>query len=227
MQSERLDVILGLISKHAKNSETGNVLLVGCGSGDDMSLDPSAFGIDLSLQSLRNTKTRFNSSRVAQGDAQALPFAGNTLDLVICSEVIEHLPNRDLFFSEAYRILRYDGVLILTTPNWKSWYGLARWTAEKISGHPVTAAGQPIDRWSTLEGLQDELVPEFNLLEAKGIWYYPPMGRGYSVLPFPFSAIWFYLFLPIEKTFRNIFPGWGHMIAVVVKKHTVDKSYPN
>jgi len=46
------------------------------------------------------------------------PFSPiGTADIVLLGETIEHLPNQYLFFSEASKLLRPNGVLILTTPN--------------------------------------------------------------------------------------------------------------
>ncbi|MDF1527115.1 MAG: class I SAM-dependent methyltransferase [bacterium] len=219
MQAERLSVISKLIQRFSTDRHARNVLLVGCGSGDDMSLDPNAFGIDLSMKSLGNTKTRFSSSRVLQGDAQVLPFIENSFDLIICSEVIEHLPHRELFLSEAHRVLKKGGILILTTPNWMSWYGLARRLAEALTARPITAAGQPIDHWSTIRSLKAEMTSKFDLTATKGIWFYPPMGKGHMVLPFPLSALVYYLLLPVERVLQIILPSWGHMIAMVARKH--------
>src|SRR4030042_1621502 len=49
---------------------------------------------------------------------KGIPFADDTFDLAIFSEVIEHLPNSQKpLLSEIYRTLRKGGHLILTTPN--------------------------------------------------------------------------------------------------------------
>jgi len=45
------------------------------------------------------------------------PIADASMDLVICCETIEHLPNQYLFFQETSRILKPGGTFILTTPN--------------------------------------------------------------------------------------------------------------
>jgi len=50
------------------------------------------------------------------GDAEQLPFASNTFDLVLASEIVEHLWNPHNFLDEAYRILKADGHLIISTP---------------------------------------------------------------------------------------------------------------
>jgi 2-polyprenyl-3-methyl-5-hydroxy-6-metoxy-1,4-benzoquinol methylase len=45
------------------------------------------------------------------------PIESNTADLVICAETMEHIPNQHFFFVEAARILKPNGILIITTPN--------------------------------------------------------------------------------------------------------------
>jgi 2-polyprenyl-3-methyl-5-hydroxy-6-metoxy-1,4-benzoquinol methylase len=44
-----------------------------------------------------------------------------SVDVVIMEEVIEHLYNSDLVISEIHRILKRNGILILSTPNLASW----------------------------------------------------------------------------------------------------------
>lgn len=53
---------------------------------------------------------------------QALPFKANQFDCVISLEVIEHLVKAEDFLLEAYRILKPDGILIISTPN-IAWWG--------------------------------------------------------------------------------------------------------
>lgn len=52
----------------------------------------------------------------AAGDAELLPFASNTFDVVLASEIVEHLWNPNNFFEEAHRVLKSDGSLIISTP---------------------------------------------------------------------------------------------------------------
>ena len=51
------------------------------------------------------------------GDAEQLPFASNSFDLVLASEIVEHLWDPHSFLDEAYRILKADGHLIVSTPD--------------------------------------------------------------------------------------------------------------
>ncbi len=53
---------------------------------------------------------------VVAGDAEQLAFASNTFDLVLASELMEHLWDPPSFVDEAYRVLKADGHLVISTP---------------------------------------------------------------------------------------------------------------
>lgn len=48
-------------------------------------------------------------------DAQALGIADGTFDVVLCTEVLEHLPEPQRAIDEMFRVLRPGGLLLLTT----------------------------------------------------------------------------------------------------------------
>lgn len=49
-------------------------------------------------------------------DATALPLRNGCADIVFCTQVIEHVPRPDRLLTEAHRVLRPAGALILTAP---------------------------------------------------------------------------------------------------------------
>lgn len=49
------------------------------------------------------------------GDAQALGLADAVFDVVLCTEVLEHLPEPQKALDEMFRVLRPSGTLLLTT----------------------------------------------------------------------------------------------------------------
>jgi len=51
-------------------------------------------------------------------DATRLALAGERFDLVLCSQVIEHVPDPPALVRESFRVLRPGGFLVLTGPFW-------------------------------------------------------------------------------------------------------------
>jgi SAM-dependent methyltransferase len=51
------------------------------------------------------------------GDVTSLSFEADSFDLVVCFEVIEHVPNPGAVLDELKRVLRPGGLLVVSTPN--------------------------------------------------------------------------------------------------------------
>lgn len=49
-------------------------------------------------------------------DASAIPLPNSSVDLIICSQLLEHVRNPRSVVSEIHRVLKKHGILILTTP---------------------------------------------------------------------------------------------------------------
>jgi dolichol-phosphate mannosyltransferase len=119
-QRARHRIILGFV-KAAGPSGRGSVLDIGCGSGRIIQDLPDAVGTDILLPKLRFLRDRHR--RLVQSTIFALPFPDEQFDVVICSEVIEHIPDHPQVFQELTRVLRSGGTLILGTPD----YGRRLW----------------------------------------------------------------------------------------------------
>ncbi|MBI3815605.1 MAG: methyltransferase domain-containing protein, partial [Nitrospinae bacterium] len=54
------------------------------------------------------------------GDGKYLPFGDESFDTILCTQVIEHIDEPDIFFKEISRVLKKGGMLIMTAPqtNW-------------------------------------------------------------------------------------------------------------
>lgn len=49
---------------------------------------------------------------------EILPIESNSVDYIICQEGIEHVPNQLKLLEEFNRVLKEDGILLITTPNY-------------------------------------------------------------------------------------------------------------
>jgi SAM-dependent methyltransferase len=57
-------------------------------------------------------------AQVVAGDALALPYPDGTFDVVIASEILEHVPDDRGAIAELVRVLRPGGSLAITVPRW-------------------------------------------------------------------------------------------------------------
>jgi len=106
------------------------ILDVGCGDGFATAVAAQRnrrhnfAGLDWSAPSLAAARGRGVSVLRAGLDAR-LPIRSESIDVVIMSEVIEHLVDTDSAIEEAHRVLRPGGSLLLSTPNLAAWYNRA------------------------------------------------------------------------------------------------------
>jgi len=93
----------------------------GAGYGGEILLDSGArvvLGADLAWDGVSAAQRRqLTGFHVMQADGTRLPLASGSVDVVTSFETVEHIPDYASFLSELRRILKTDGVLILSTPN--------------------------------------------------------------------------------------------------------------
>lgn len=99
----------------------GQRLDVGCGSSRIIQSRPDAIGMDLSLPKLRFL--RKTNPRLVRATTYALPIASDSIDVLVHSQVIEHIPYDRSIFTEMNRVLRKGGTLVVGTPD----YGRVQW----------------------------------------------------------------------------------------------------
>jgi len=103
---------------------------LGCGEGRHsltayLQAEVSVVGIDLSLDDLKTAQSRIadmtphapqGAVDFVQANGMVLPFADDSVDRLICSEVLEHIPNYLSFLEEINRVLKPDGRLCISVP---------------------------------------------------------------------------------------------------------------
>ncbi len=77
----------------------------------------SVVGAELDPVVAAHAAARYRTVAVVRGDLQRLPLADGSVDVVVSSQVIEHLHDQAGFVGECARVLRPAGTLVITTPN--------------------------------------------------------------------------------------------------------------
>lgn len=96
----------------------------GVGYGSVMMIEhgkaAKVIGMDLSEQAIGEARRRYNSVQNAifcLGDVENLAFDDNSFDVYTSFETIEHVPHPERLLQEAVRVLKPDGILLISTPN--------------------------------------------------------------------------------------------------------------
>tara|TARA_B100001059_G_C17772495_1_gene549267 strand:- start:587 stop:1378 length:792 start_codon:yes stop_codon:yes gene_type:complete len=126
---EQLSMIITRYSLAKKYSNNKDVLEVACGSGigipyiKDVAKSVSACDIDPKLVNIaKEISTNIKGVDIKEGDAQNIPYKNKSFDIVIIFEAIYYLKDYAKFFAEVNRVLRSQGLLIISSVN-PSWHG--------------------------------------------------------------------------------------------------------
>jgi SAM-dependent methyltransferase len=114
----------------------------------------------------------YNPTQFIQHNANdSLPFGSESADYLVCLEVLEHLEDATHFFTEAARVLKPDGRLIISVPNPYCWMELIDNVrqAKDTEGHIASYTHQNIDALSRFCG--------FELVAKKGTFTRVPLSR--------------------------------------------------
>jgi len=96
---KRLMHVNSYIRQCLKNPEVSTFLDVGCAEGYYINLvshirsNIDCVGVDISHRYIKKAKLRNPNAEFILCDAEFLPFKKRAFDLVLCSEVLEHVPN--------------------------------------------------------------------------------------------------------------------------------------
>jgi ubiquinone/menaquinone biosynthesis C-methylase UbiE len=115
-----------LLIKSKKN--TGVVVDIGCGTGRNISFVKNNLkknfefsGIDYSSACINFAKSQYKDSKIKfkKHNGKIFPFKDNSVDFIVSSHVIEHIPINDVSFyiNEIDRVLKKDGLAVVGTPN--------------------------------------------------------------------------------------------------------------
>lgn len=165
------------------------ILDLGCGEGFLISLLPQInriVGIDISQIALKKAKKILNNKPNIQlkwGDAQKLNIPNESFDKIFCSETLEHLPNPRKAMKEIHRLLKKDGLAIISVPDEKRIQFIMRMIKFFFLDKLLHAARKQKEYEWHLHGADKNFIFNIskNLFSIKKIYRTPPV-LGYRFI---------------------------------------------
>ena len=201
----RRRIVLGVLQHYIDPKGGFKVLDAGCGAGATMERlrgYGSVEGMDISEEAVRYNLER--GRKVSLGSVERMPFAGNSFDLVLALDVIEHVPDDLQALQELFRTLRRGGSLLVTVPALR-----ILWSAhDVVNGHYRRyTLGELCSRVETA-GFEVIAATYFNtllfplILALRWFWRLHPksMASDFSEVPRPLNALLTEVF-SLEKLF--------------------------
>jgi len=121
----RVNYAKRILEQLAINSEEINALEVGCGGGilteeiakmgfNTTGIDPSEQSLNIAIKHAKDDNLKI---KYEKGTGENLPFQNNTVDVVFCCDVLEHVRDLPKVISEISRVLKNGGIFIYDTFN--------------------------------------------------------------------------------------------------------------
>lgn len=112
--TRKMEEVLGCISYYPEK-----VLDVGCASGWFLSKVKKSYpksechGVDIYDKAISYGQKKYNSLTLSVSDAHKLPYKAKSFDLIICTEVLEHVTEPEAVLLEIKRVLKKDGRAVI------------------------------------------------------------------------------------------------------------------
>lgn len=115
----RREILKSTLNRNLVFKRGLSILDVGCGAGGNIKIlgeFGSVTGLDISEEALKFAKTHGIFKNLVRGNAERLPFADGSFDLVSALDVLEHIPDDQRAIQEMFRVLKKGGFALVTVP---------------------------------------------------------------------------------------------------------------
>ncbi len=175
-----------LIKKIKNDSK---ILELGCGQSKGLRYlvshnyikQENIYGIDQSNVAIEFLKKKLPKANLEQGNIYSLKFNDDTFDYVLMMEVIEHLEDPLKALKEVKRVLKPNGELIISFPNYLNFpWLIVRILSEKLN-KPNWIILQPVDKiYTAINIINFCKKNSLKYQKCIGSNYYPPLLWKYE-----------------------------------------------
>jgi len=149
---QAMDLVAGHAKRDAKILDIGSgfgsfILLARENGFDAVGIEIAGFEVDFARKRLKHVRPQDDADQVYRlGDATRLDFLADSVDIVTCWNVLEHLPDPATVLGEVNRVLKPLGTLLVICPNYAAFRREAHYLVPWLPFFPRTLASQYL-RW--------------------------------------------------------------------------------
>ena len=168
LQKFLINKFFDMLLHEAKKTKPQSVVDVGCGEGFTLErlrqnkIGHELVGIDFLDRAIKIGKKLHPKLSLLPGTIYHIPFKDNSFDLVICTEVLEHLEHPEKALAELQRVTK--GTCIISVPH-EPWFRIANF----LRGKNISRWGNDIEHiqhWSR-RGINALVGKYFSVNEIK------------------------------------------------------------
>ena len=125
------------------------------------------YGVELSSVHFESAKNVFPAGNYVVADGGELPFQDSSFDTITSFGAFEHNEDIDSIFKECYRVLKEDGVLLFSVPNYVSPYFPYCYISHTIRGHDrIAAIGHYYTKRELLSKLKEQRFCKIEIADS-------------------------------------------------------------
>lgn len=178
------------------------ILDVGCGEGYQISYVvehcAEVIGLDLSMEQLKQAKSRVRSVDLVCASSERLPFKPQIFDKIMCLELLEHLYEPRKTILEIESVLKKGGTLVVSVPY-----------RQRIIATQCIYCGELTPLWGHVQSFDEQklasLLPN-NLATVQRV-YTGTVVAAYPLFGFLPTKVW-KLVDDLSKLLPGIKPSW-------------------
>lgn len=204
------------------------ILEIGIGEGNIVKLlsnNNEVFALDINRELLIRSRYLSANSYFIYADGRNLPFKCGAFDAVICREVVEHMSKKEgiNFIREINRVLKRNGVLLISTPNTISLEGLIGLMANRFLGKKWEAWNSSHKYiYNTFEFKRVLKNTNFNVIQLKGEYYLSSNLYNMALMNYYLYIFFRNLRRFTDEIFGNVWPFSN--FGFVIEYYCINKS---
>jgi SAM-dependent methyltransferase len=167
---------LKILEMLAEQGKEGALLDVGCSNGEFMHFAErdgwNAYGVELNRRTAESARS--NGLNVFNGFLHDAKYPHEFFDAIFLGDVIEHVTSPRDFIKECTRILKKDGVLVISTPNLDCFWSQSTFLLYRLFKIPWSSLTPPYHLHQFSVGNLYRLMRSFGCSQIDSLYLRPP-----------------------------------------------------